>query len=115
MTDSTRQIIEEILAVPKGRVSCYRDIALRAGLTNGARQVARALHSLSQKYDLPWHRIVRHDGSIALAEGEGKELQAALLHAEGVEFCGGGRVDMRRFGAHARHQTNRGSGDAVSS
>ena len=38
---------------------------------------------------LPWHRIVRADGS--LAKGE---RQRQLLEAEGVPFRGG-RVDMR--------------------
>jgi len=98
MTDCTRRIVERILAVPKGRVSCYRDIALKAGLPNGARQVVRVLHSLSEKLDLPWHRIVRRDGSIALGEGAGKELQIALLRAEGVEVSPAGKVDTRRFG-----------------
>ena len=98
MTDTTRRIMEQILAVPKGRVSCYRDIALKAGLPNGARQVARVLHSLSEKYDLPWHRVIRADGSIALKEGEGKELQINLLRAEGVAVSPDGRVDMERFG-----------------
>jgi len=98
MTDSTRRIVGLILEVPKGRVCCYRDIAIKAGFPNGARQVARLLHSLSEKHGLPWHRIVRHDGSIALGEGAGKELQMALLRSEGVEVSPGGKVDMRRFG-----------------
>ena len=98
MTDTTRRIIEQILAVPKGKVSCYRDIALRAGLPNGARYTVRVLHSLAEKYDLPWHRIIRADGSIALGEGEGKELQITLLRAEGVKVSPAGRVDMERFG-----------------
>ena len=46
MTENTRRIIEEIEAIPKGKVSCYRDIAQKAGLPNGARQVVRVLHSL---------------------------------------------------------------------
>jgi len=98
MTDSTRLIIEQILAVPQGRVSCYRDIALKAGFPNGARQVVRVLHSLSGKFDLPWHRIIRSDGSIALREGAGRELQISLLLAEGVEVSRFGKVDMGRFG-----------------
>ena len=97
MTDLTCRIIEQILAVPKGRVSCYSDIALKAGLPNGARQVVRVLHSLSEKYNLPWHRIIRRDGRIALQEGAGKELQTSLLHAEGVEVSPDGRVDMRMY------------------
>jgi methylated-DNA-protein-cysteine methyltransferase-like protein len=98
MTDTTRRIVEQILAVPKGKVSCYRDIALKAGLPNGARYTVRVLHSLSEKYDLPWHRIIRSNGSIALREGEGRELQIKLLRSEGVKVSSAGRVDMERFG-----------------
>ena len=98
MTDPTRRIVEQILAVPRGRVCCYRDIALRAGLPNGARQTVRVLHSLSKKFGLPWQRIIRADGSIALKEGEGRELQISLLRAEGVEVSPTGKVDMKRFG-----------------
>jgi methylated-DNA-protein-cysteine methyltransferase-like protein len=94
MTDSTRRIVEQILAVPKGRVSCYRDIALKAGLPNGARQVVRVLHSLSEKCNLPWHRIVRVDRSIALEEGAGRELQISLLRAEGVKVSADGKVEL---------------------
>ena len=97
MTDTTRRIIEQILAVPKGRVSCYRDIALKAGLRGGARQTVRVLHSLAEKHNLPWHRIIRADGRIGL-EGAGKELQISLLLAEGVKVSPNGQVDMKRFG-----------------
>ena len=91
-------IIEQILAVPRGKVSCYRDIARKAGVPNGARQTARVLHSLSKKYNLPWHRIIRADGSIALKEGEGKELQISLLRGEGVKVSSDGHVDINKFG-----------------
>jgi methylated-DNA-protein-cysteine methyltransferase-like protein len=98
VTETTRRIIEQILAVPRGRVSCYRDIAIKAGIPNGARQTVRVLHSMSEKYNLPWYRIIRSNGSIALAEGEGRKLQISLLCAEGVEVSVQGRVDMERFG-----------------
>ena len=38
---------------------------------------------------VPWHRVVRADGSLALGAG-----QRELLEAEGVPFVGA-RVDMR--------------------
>jgi methylated-DNA-protein-cysteine methyltransferase-like protein len=94
MTENTRRIIEQIKAVPMGKVSSYRDIAARAGLANGARQTVRVLHSMSEKYDLPWHRIIRSDGRIAL-EGEGKALQIDLLRREGVKVSDDGRVDLK--------------------
>lgn len=96
MTQTTQMIIEEILAVPKGKVSSYRDIAARAGLPNGARQTVRVLHSMSEKYNLPWHRIIRSDGKIAL-EGEGGKLQITLLRKEGVKVSKDGRVGREYF------------------
>jgi methylated-DNA-protein-cysteine methyltransferase-like protein len=84
MTEGTRRIVKAIRAVPPGRVSCYRDIALVAGFPNGARQVVRVLHTLTDKEKLPWHRIIRADGFIALPREEGGLLQARLLRAEGV-------------------------------
>jgi methylated-DNA-protein-cysteine methyltransferase-like protein len=97
MTAITMRIAEAIKAIPRGKVSSYRDIALAAGLPNGARQTVRALHSLSEKLKLPWHRVIRSTGSIALA-GEGKELQINLLCAEGVKVSPDGRIDMDRYG-----------------
>jgi methylated-DNA-protein-cysteine methyltransferase-like protein len=99
MTESTCRIIEIIQAIPKGTVSCYRYIAAKAGLPNGARQVVRVLHSLSEKHNLPWYRILRADGFIAL-EGEGAELQAELLRKEGVKVSKENRVDLEKYGWH---------------
>ena len=97
MTETIRRIIEQILSVPKGKVCSYSGIALKAGLPNGARQTVRVLHSMSEKHNLPWHRIIRADGQIAL-EGEGRALQIKLLKAEGVKVSPQGKVDMQEFG-----------------
>ncbi|MDR1839573.1 MAG: MGMT family protein [Treponema sp.] len=96
MKDTTSRIIEQILVVPKGKGSSYRDIAARAGLPNGARQTVRVLHSMSEKFSLPWHRIIRSDGRIAL-EGEGRELQITLLRGEGVKVSRDGKVGKNFF------------------
>jgi len=98
VTNITRIIIEQILAVPKGKVSSYHGIALKAGLPNGARRTVRVLHSMSEKYSLPWHRIIRSNGSIALAEADGRELQINLLRREGVEVSTDGKIDMDKYG-----------------
>jgi methylated-DNA-protein-cysteine methyltransferase-like protein len=97
MTENTRRIIEQILSVPKGKVSSYSGIAAKAGLPNGARQTVRVLHSMSEKFNLPWHRIIRADGSIGL-EGEGRQIQINLLKAERIEVSSQGKIDMRKFG-----------------
>ena len=96
MTDSTQKIIQQILAVPKGKVSSYRDIALKAGIPNGARQTVRVLHSMSEKHNLPWYRIIRSDGTIGL-EGEGKAMQIKLLRNEGVKVSKDGKIDLMYF------------------
>ena len=97
MTDATQRIVNEIQAIPYGKVSCYGGIALKAGLPNGARSVVRVLHTLSKKLKLPWHRVIRKDGRVALHEGEGRELQICLLQSEGVRVSEFGIVDMRKF------------------
>ena len=96
MTESTQKIIDSLLAVPKGSVSTYKDIALRAGIPNGARQVVRVLHSMTSKYNLPWYRIVRADGCIGL-QGEGREQQIALLRDEGVLVYDTGKIDLNKY------------------
>jgi methylated-DNA-protein-cysteine methyltransferase-like protein len=95
LSESTLRILAAIRAVPAGRVSSYRDIGYAAGLPNGARQVARILHSMGETQKLPWHRIVKADGRIALREGNGRELQIELLRAEGVMVSNAGAVDPR--------------------
>jgi methylated-DNA-protein-cysteine methyltransferase-like protein len=97
MTDNTRKIIEQVLAVGRGKVSSYGAVAAKAGLPNGARQTVRVLHSMSEKYALPWHRIIRADGRIAL-EGEGRALQITLLRGEGVKVSKEGKIDMKKYG-----------------
>jgi len=97
MTPSTQNIINQILAIPKGKVSSYSRIALKAGIQNGARQTVRVLHSMSEKFNLPWYRVIRSDGSIALAD-EGKALQITFLRNEGVEVSDDGKINMEKFG-----------------
>jgi len=97
--DKTGDSIRKILgAVPFGMVASYSGIATLAGVARGARTVARILHSCSASDGLPWWRIVRVDGSIALPRGFGFEEQAARLRDEGVVVDTLGRVDLSVFG-----------------
>jgi len=94
----TERIIAVLCRIPAGRVASYGSIAAYAGMPNGARQVVRVLHSQAEALGLPWHRVLRKDGAIALPSGGGFELQKALLQAEGIEVSPSGRVDLSRFG-----------------
>jgi len=97
-SDETKRIIALIKSIPRGKVSSYGLVAALSGNPRGARLVVRVLHASSEKECLPWQRLVRKDGSIALPPGEGFELQRNLLEAEGVEVSADGRVDIARFG-----------------
>ena len=81
------EVLDRIRSIPPGRVAAYSDI------TPGAPRHAGRVLSEIHEPDLPWHRVVRADGS--LAKGH---RQKELLVAEGVRFVGD-RVDMRRFRA----------------
>lgn len=69
-------------AVPEGYVRTYGDVS------PGAPRFAGTVLHGDHDPDLPWHRIVRADGSLA----KGKR-QRRLLMAEGVPFRGE-QVDM---------------------
>lgn len=99
MPSETSLIIMELIkTLPAGKVSTYSGIAAAAGLRNGARQVARLLHSSASSNKLPWQRVVKADGSIALPPGGGYELQKALLESEGISFGKDGKIDLSVFG-----------------
>jgi len=83
MPQRAAQILERIRAVPVGFVRSYGDVS------PGAPRVAGAVLASSEDPTVPWHRIVRADGS--LAKGP---RQRRLLEAEGVPVRGE-RVDMR--------------------
>jgi methylated-DNA-protein-cysteine methyltransferase related protein len=76
-------ILDRVRATPEGFVRSYGDVS------PGAPRVAGAVLSECSDPTVPWHRIVRADGS--LAKGA---RQRTLLEAEGVPFRGE-RVDMR--------------------
>ncbi len=62
----------------------YGQIAKEAGNPRAARQVARILHSMSQKHNLPWHRVVNAKGEIVIKNEEGVWTQRTLLEKEGI-------------------------------
>ncbi|MBN1410302.1 MAG: methylated-DNA--[protein]-cysteine S-methyltransferase [Spirochaetales bacterium] len=95
MKSFTEKVIQVIQKIPKGKVLTYGAVARSAGNAKAARQVARILHSMSTKHNLPWHRVVNGRGQISL-EGRGGDLQKSLLESEGVVFTGNG-IDLKVF------------------
>jgi len=93
MQTFTRQVISIISKIPHGKVTTYGIIAASAGNHCGARQVARILHSSSDKYKLPWHRVVNVKGEIPPRKSMSHLTQKQLLRAEDVSLING-RVDL---------------------
>ncbi|HEX7990299.1 MAG TPA: MGMT family protein [Stenotrophomonas sp.] len=78
------RILEAIRTIPRGQVMGYGEVAAKAGLPGRARLVARLLGSNGDP-ELPWHRVLRSDGRIAMPEGSrGWREQSQRLRAEGV-------------------------------
>ena len=90
--------IEIIKKIPEGKVATYGQVAKYAGNPQGTRQIARILHSSSEKHELPWHRVINSKGKISLNPGDGYELQKMLLENEGIQFDENDRVDLSKFG-----------------
>ena len=84
MTDIKRQesILELIRKLPEGFVTTYGDLCPEAPRLTGRILAANTDETL------PWHRVVRADGSFAQGE-----RQRRLLRKEGIPFAGK-RVDM---------------------
>jgi methylated-DNA-protein-cysteine methyltransferase related protein len=82
--DDVERVRAVVAAIPAGSVLAYGQVAARAGLPGRARLVGRILAEDGD--DLPWHRVLRADGTAAphlAAE------QLARLRDEGVPAEGG--------------------------
>ena len=82
MEDREREILERARSIPEGFVTTYGDLCPEAP------RLAGSVMASCEDPEVPWHRVVRADGSLAVGE-----RQRALLDAEGVPFRGG-RVDL---------------------
>ncbi|WP_033543085.1 MGMT family protein [Planococcus sp. CAU13] len=96
MEPFTQLVVQAIRRIPPGKVMTYGQIAAHAGSPGAARQVARLLHSMSAKYNLPWHRVINAEGRISIQDEKGRCLQEQLLRDEGVEMKGA-KVDLTKF------------------
>jgi alkylated DNA nucleotide flippase Atl1 len=85
--DVDETVFDVVDRIPAGRVSTYGAVGRLIGI--GPRRVARAL-SGGGGGAVPWHRVVRADGSVAEPV---RVRQLELLAAEGVPLRSG-RVDL---------------------
>src|SRR5262245_5258328 len=95
----SERVYRMVRRCPRGRVVSYGGIAALLGHPRAARGVGTALSALPDGSDVPWWRVVNHNGEISIkGVPHGPQLQRALLLAEGVEFDRRGRIDWKQFG-----------------
>jgi methylated-DNA-protein-cysteine methyltransferase related protein len=89
MTPFARRVLDAVDAIPVGKVMAYSDVAEFVGAGTG-----RAVGTVMARYggEVPWHRVVRSDGSCAPTV---RNEQVARLRGDGVSM-NGERVDMTR-------------------
>lgn len=87
-----------VRGIPPGRVMGYGHVAAALGAPGAARQVGWALAALPAGTDVPWQRVIRSSGHLALQGDPARgTVQRLLLEAEGVALTGD-RVPMDRYG-----------------
>jgi methylated-DNA-protein-cysteine methyltransferase-like protein len=77
--------------IPAGQVTSYGRVAEMIGHQGAARQVGYAMSALKNRQDdpdyadVPWQRVVGHNGEIRIKGGaHSRSYQAELLQQEGV-------------------------------
>lgn len=89
-------VYQIVAAIPAGKVSSYGAVARQAGFPRHARFVGRLMSQLPKDTQLPWHRVLRGDGRIALIGTPSGEIQIQRLLDEKVAVTGD-RVSKRFF------------------
>ena len=95
MTEFTERVLSIIKEIPYGHVMTYGQIAAYAGNPRGARQVSRILHSMTEKHQLPWHRVINSKGGISLT-GEPGFIQGEMLANEGI-VVKNKKVELKKY------------------
>ena len=87
-----------VSAIPYGRVATYGQIAEIVPISS-TRIVGFALASLNESQeDVPWHRVVNHNGEISPRGLDQMLAQKELLASEGVKWNKEGRIDFKVYG-----------------
>ena len=86
MNEFTKNVLDNVRRIPKGKVVSYGQVALMSDYPRAARQVGWILSSHGEKSDIPWWRVIIGEGRISIknprhAASEQKER----LESEGIE------------------------------
>ncbi|MBN2857375.1 MAG: MGMT family protein [Candidatus Delongbacteria bacterium] len=96
-TQFTESVIEIIKSIRKGKVQTYGGISKLAGHPKGARQVVRILSTLSEKHELPWHRVINSKGELPRLNTVMFIEQKNLLEEENIKVSPDGKIDLEKY------------------
>jgi methylated-DNA-protein-cysteine methyltransferase-like protein len=85
-----KDIYKIVESIPEGKVMTYGQIAVICGKPRAARIVGGVAHYGDPK--LPWHRVVKKDGSLAEGYPGGVIGHQAALELEGIKFNSQGKI-----------------------
>lgn len=88
--------------IPTGWVTTFGDLAAGLGDPIAARWVGSVVAESIPSGEMPWHRIVRIDGSFSRLPEPVSRLRLRLLAQEGIERSGD-KVDLARHGFRSFH------------
>ncbi len=94
-SDFSARVSEMVSMIPKGRVMTYGQIAALCGNARAARIVGGIAHWGNT--ELPWHRVIKKDGSLAEGYPGGVSGHERALIEEGVVIALG-KVDIKLYG-----------------
>jgi len=86
-TDFQRQVYDELLRVPHGRLTTYGELAAALERPEAAQAVGQAVGANPVPIVIPCHRVVTSDGRLGGYSG-GLEVKVALLGLENVTVEG---------------------------
>lgn len=89
-----QEVCELVAQIPKGKVMTYGQIAAVCGRPRAARIVGGIAHYGNPS--LPWHRVVKKDGSLAEGYPGGTKSHKTALETEGVQISNYRVKDMDR-------------------
>src|SRR6056297_1746869 len=96
-SDFGKRVVEIIQSIPEGKVMTYKLVAEQAGNPKAARAVAGILKRKSEKYNLPWHRVINSMGKISIKSKTGYSKQKKRLLKEDVIFDKKDRIDFKKY------------------
>lgn len=88
-----RRVYGLVAMIPEGKVMTYGQIAAMCGSPKAARIVGGIAHFSDD--ELPWHRVVKKDGSLAEGYPGGIAGHEKHLRREGI-FVSRGKVVMKK-------------------